>query len=125
MQRLLSRAVWDEDGVCDDLRSYVLEQLGTADGAGAIAVLDESGFPKRGKKSAGVKPQHCGATGRVENCQVGVFLADKWILENSHLSGYYVALTLASSIVFKDNEGQFHIMSYAHDIRNEIKASRQ
>src|SRR3989440_12748960 len=46
MQRLLSRAVWDEDGVRDDLRSYVLEQLGTADGAGAIAVLDESGFPK-------------------------------------------------------------------------------
>src|SRR5712692_896416 len=75
MQRLLSRAVWDEDGVRDDLRSYVLEQLGTADGAGAIAVLDESGFPKRGKKSAGVKKQHCGATGRVENCQVGVFLS--------------------------------------------------
>ena len=37
MQRLLSRAVWDEDGVRDDLRSYVLEQLGTADGEGAIA----------------------------------------------------------------------------------------
>ena len=52
MQRLLSRAVWDVDGVRDDLRAYVLEQLGTAD---AIAVLDESGFPKRGKKSAGVK----------------------------------------------------------------------
>jgi SRSO17 transposase len=75
MQRLLSRAVWDEDGVRDDLRAYVLEQLGTADGAGAIAVLDESGFPKRGTKSSGVNKQHCGATGRVENCQVGVFLS--------------------------------------------------
>ncbi len=53
MQRLLSRAVWDTDGVRDDLRRYVLEQLGTD--ANAIAVLDESGFPKRGKKSAGVK----------------------------------------------------------------------
>jgi SRSO17 transposase len=74
MQRLLSSAVWDVDGVRDDLRAYVLEQLGTADGANAIAVLDESGFPKRGKKSAGVKKQHCGVTGRVENCQVGVFL---------------------------------------------------
>ncbi len=74
MQRLLSRAAWDTDGVRDDVRAYVLERLGTPDGAGAIAVLDESGFPKRGKKSAGVKKQHCGVTGRVENCQVGVFL---------------------------------------------------
>ena len=41
----------------DDLRAYVLEQLGTAEGAKAIAVLDESGFPKRGTKSAGVKKQ--------------------------------------------------------------------
>jgi SRSO17 transposase len=72
MQRLLSRAVWDTDGVRDDVRAYVLELLGTD--ANAIAVLDESGFPKRGKKSAGVKKQHCGVTGRVENCQVGVFL---------------------------------------------------
>src|ERR1700738_4646851 len=62
MQRLLSSAVWDVDGVRDDLRAYVLEQLGTAD---AIGVLDESGIPKRGKKSAGVKKQHCGSTGRV------------------------------------------------------------
>ena len=74
MQRLLSRAAWETDGVRDDARAYVLERLGTPDGAGAIAVLDESGFPKRGKKSAGVKKQHCGVTGRVENCQVGVFL---------------------------------------------------
>ncbi len=72
MQRLLSRAVWDTDGVRDDVRGYVLELLGPD--ANAIAVLDESGFPKRGKKSAGVKKQHCGVTGRVENCQVGVFL---------------------------------------------------
>jgi SRSO17 transposase len=42
---------------------------------GATAVLDESGFPKRGKKSAGVKKQYCGTNGRVENCQVGVFLS--------------------------------------------------
>ncbi len=72
MQRLLSRAVWDTDGVRDDLRSYVLEQLGLQS---AILVIDESGFPKRGKQSAGVGLQYCGATGRVENCQVGVFLS--------------------------------------------------
>src|SRR5205823_13349509 len=75
MQRLLSSAVWDADGVRDDLRSYVLEQLGSES---AILVIDESGFPKRGDKSAGVGLQYCGTTGQVENCQVGVFLYDKW-----------------------------------------------
>jgi SRSO17 transposase len=72
MQRLLSQAVWDTDGVRDDLRTYVLEQLGLQS---AILVIDESCFPKRGKKSAGVGLQYCGTTGRVENCQVGVFLS--------------------------------------------------
>jgi SRSO17 transposase len=72
MQRLLSSAVWDTDGVRDDLRTYVLEQLGLQS---AILVIDESCFPKRGKKSAGVGLQYCGTTGRVENCQVGVFLS--------------------------------------------------
>src|SRR2546421_1637378 len=71
MQRLLSRAVWDTDLVRDDLRGYVLEQLGTRD---AIVVIDESSFPKRGCKSAGVQVQYCGTSGQVENCQVGVFL---------------------------------------------------
>jgi len=69
---LLSQAVWDTDGVRDDLRSYILELLGQER---AILVIDESCFPKRGKKSAGVGLQYCGTTGRVENCQVGVFLS--------------------------------------------------
>ncbi len=51
MQRLLSHAVWETDGVRDDLRAYALEQLGTES---AILVIDESGFPKRGHTSAGV-----------------------------------------------------------------------
>jgi SRSO17 transposase len=72
MQRLLSSAVWDTDGVRDDLRAYALEQLGQES---AILVIDESGFPKRGDKSAGVGLQYCGTTGQVENCQVGVFLS--------------------------------------------------
>ena len=71
MQRLLSSAVWDADLVRDDLRAHVLELLGTHN---AILVLDETCFPKRGSKSAGVQMQYCGATGQVENCQVGVFL---------------------------------------------------
>jgi SRSO17 transposase len=72
MQRLLSHAVWDTDGVRDDLRSYALEQLGNES---AILVIDESGFPKRGHQSAGVGMQYCGVTGQVEHCQVGVFLS--------------------------------------------------
>ena len=72
MQRLLSSAVWDADLVRDDLRSYVLEQLGDQE---AIVVIDETSFPKRGDKSAGAQVQYCGTTGQVENCQVGVFLA--------------------------------------------------
>ncbi len=72
MQRLLSQAVWDTDGVRDDLRAYAIEQLGTA---GAIIAIDETSFPKRGKCSAGVQVQYCGTTGQVENCQVGVFLS--------------------------------------------------
>lgn len=72
MQRLLSTAVWDEDLVRDDLRAYVLEQLGHQE---AILVIDETSFPKRGKKSAGVARQYCGTTKERENCQVGVFLS--------------------------------------------------
>ena len=72
MQRLLSQAVWDADLVRDDLRDYVLEHLGEPE---ATLVIDETSFPKRGNKSAGVQKQYCGTTGQVENCQVGVFLA--------------------------------------------------
>lgn len=79
MQRLLSAAVWDTDGVRDDLREYVLEQLGTR---GAVVAIDETSFPKRGKHSAGVDVQYCGTTGQIENCQVGVFLT--YVTERGH-----------------------------------------
>jgi SRSO17 transposase len=72
MQRLLASAVWDADLVRDDLRTYVLETIGAP---GAILVIDETSFPKRGNKSVGVQIQHCGTTGERENCQVGVFLS--------------------------------------------------
>jgi len=67
MQRLLSTAVWDVDGVRDDLREYVLETLGHEQG-----VL--SGFLKKGTHSIGGKRQYSGTAGRGENCQIGVFL---------------------------------------------------
>ena len=72
MQELLNRAVWDADAVRDDLRAYVVEHLGDAE---AVLVVDETGFLKKGTKSAGVQRQYSGTAGRIENSQVGVFLA--------------------------------------------------
>lgn len=72
MQRLLRRADWDVDGVRDDVRDYVVERLGDTDG---VLVVDDTGFLKKGTRSAGVQRQYSGTAGRVENCQIGVFLA--------------------------------------------------
>jgi SRSO17 transposase len=71
-QHLLGRAVWSADEVRDDLRDYVVKHLGREDG---VLVVDETGFLKKGTKSAGVQRQYSGTAGRIENCQIGVFLA--------------------------------------------------
>src|SRR5260370_4471730 len=83
MQRLLSQAIWDQDAVRDELRALVSQSLRapvapqeeTDTAPFPVLVLDESGFPKRGRHSAGVGPQYCGRTGRGEDCPVGVFLS--------------------------------------------------
>src|SRR5262245_28488910 len=72
VQHLLARAHWDADAVRDDLLAYARENLGTADG---VLIVDETGFLKKGTKSCGVQRQYSGTAGRIENCQVGVFLA--------------------------------------------------
>jgi SRSO17 transposase len=72
VQRLLNKARWDADAVRDDLRDYVVEYLGDRTG---VLVLVETGFPKKGPYSAGVARQRNPISGRVENCQVGLFLA--------------------------------------------------
>ena len=72
VQHLLGRAVWDPETVRDDLRGYVMEPMGVPKG---VLVIDETGFLKKGKHSAGVARQYSGTAGRVENCQIGVFLA--------------------------------------------------
>jgi SRSO17 transposase len=72
MQRLLRRADWDIDGVRDDVRSYAVEHLGCPEG---VLIADETGFIKKGTRSAGVQRQYSGTAGRTENCQIGVFLA--------------------------------------------------
>jgi len=70
-QHLLGRAVWSADEIRDDLRDYVVKHLSDEDG---VLVIDETGFLKKGTKSAGVRRQYSGTAGRVENCQIGVFL---------------------------------------------------
>lgn len=72
MQHLLGRAVWAADQVRDVLHGYVVAHLGAAEG---MLILDETSFPKKGSKSAGVSRQYCGSLGKRENCQVGVLLA--------------------------------------------------
>ena len=72
VQRLLYNYQWDADLVRDDLKTYVIGHL--ADAA-AVLVVDETGFLKKGNKSVGVQRQYSGAAGRIENCQIGVFLS--------------------------------------------------
>src|SRR4051812_49679070 len=71
VQDFLARMRWDADQVRDDLQTYVIAQLGDADG---VLVLDETGFVKKGSKSVGVQRQYSGTAGRIANCQTEVFL---------------------------------------------------
>jgi SRSO17 transposase len=71
MQRLLSAARWDADGVRDDLRDYAVAHLGHRDG---VLVGEDTGFEKKGTRSAGVQRQYTGTAGKITNCQIGVFL---------------------------------------------------
>jgi SRSO17 transposase len=72
LQHLLARAKWSADGVRDDLRCYVADHFGDPE---AILVADETGDVKKGLHSVGVQRQYTGTAGRIENAQVGVFLA--------------------------------------------------
>src|SRR5215208_6572236 len=71
MQRLLRTADWNADAVRDELRNYVVERLGP----GGVLIVDETGFIKKGTRSAGVARQYTGTTGKIDNCQIGVFCA--------------------------------------------------
>src|SRR3954462_14112133 len=71
MQRLLRAADWNADAVRDELRSYVVERLGP----GGVLIVDETGFIKKGARSAGVGRQYTGTPGKIDNCQIGGFLA--------------------------------------------------
>ncbi|WP_435833708.1 IS701 family transposase, partial [Streptomyces bacillaris] len=70
-QRLLNSSVWDADAVRDDVREYVAERLGP----GGVLIIDDTGFVKKGTTSAGVGRQYTGTSGKIDNCQIGVFAA--------------------------------------------------
>src|SRR5438552_9196989 len=72
MQYLLDRARWESDRLRDEVRAYMWEKLGDPE---AVLVIDETGFVKKGTKSVGVQRQSSGTAGRIENCQLGVFLS--------------------------------------------------
>ena len=71
IQRVLDRSIWDADAVRDDLRAYVVTELGDPTG---VLIIDETGFLKKGTHSVGVKRQYSGTAGKLDNCQIGVFL---------------------------------------------------
>jgi SRSO17 transposase len=70
-QVFLSQTPWADEPLRGELAAWVDEELGGDEG---ILIVDESGFPKCGKESVGVARQYCGATGKIDNCQMGVFL---------------------------------------------------
>jgi hypothetical protein len=71
MQHLLARAVWDHDGVRDDVRAYLVEHLR---GPGAVLAIDGTGDLKKGTATVGVQRQYTGTAGRIDNAQVAVYL---------------------------------------------------
>ena len=72
VQHFVGAGAWDDEAVMAELRRHVAQECGAAD---AVLVLDPSAFPKSGADSCGVARQWCGRLGKVENCQVGVFLS--------------------------------------------------
>jgi SRSO17 transposase len=71
LQHFVGEGAWDDDTLLDEHQRYVDETLGEADG---VLIIDGSDVPKQGTHSAGVARQWCGATGKKDNCQAGVFL---------------------------------------------------
>src|SRR5271157_5395722 len=72
VQFFVGAGTWDDEAVMGELRLHVREELAEPDG---VVVIDPSAFPKKGTESCGVARQWCGRLGKVDNCQVGVFLA--------------------------------------------------
>jgi SRSO17 transposase len=71
LQKFVSQGCWEDRAILGELRAQVVQALGDEEG---VITVDETGFPKKGTKSVGVQRQYAGILGRVDNCQIGVFL---------------------------------------------------
>jgi len=71
-QVFLGQSAWTDEPLRGELAGWVNQELGSEQGT---LIVDESAVPKCGDKSVGVARQYCGATGKIDNCQVGVYLA--------------------------------------------------
>jgi SRSO17 transposase len=80
LQKFITEGSWKDDEVLRELRTHVVEVLGDKN---AVMCVDETGFPKKGTKSVGVKRQYSGILGRVDNCQIGVFM--NYVSQGEHL----------------------------------------
>ena len=80
MQDFLKRSNWNPDLVRDDLYRYVMKHFADDDG---VLIIDETGFLKKGEKSVGVQRQYSGTAGRIEHCQIGVFLAYSYLISSA------------------------------------------
>ncbi len=80
LQKFIGQGAWEDRAVLGELRSQVVEALGDED---AVICVDETGFPKKGTKSVGVKRQYSGILGRVDNCQIAVFL--NYVSQGEHV----------------------------------------
>jgi len=80
LQKFITEGSWKDDDVLCELRTHVVEVLGDDN---AVMCVDETGFPKKGTKSVGVKRQYSGILGRVDNCQIGVFL--NYVSQGDHM----------------------------------------
>jgi SRSO17 transposase len=113
VQRLLRTARWDAEAVRDDLRAYVVEHLGDP---AAVLAIDETGFLKKGTKSVGVARQYSGTAGRIENCQIGVFLAYA-----SPRGRAFLDRALYLPKVWAENVGRREAAGVPHDVRFATK----
>src|SRR5271165_222157 len=71
LQKFIGQSLWDDGLLIEELARQVGTELGEPDG---VLVVDPSGFKKQGKGSVGVARQWCGRLGKIENCQVGIYL---------------------------------------------------
>ena len=112
-QAILGRGRWEADGLRDIVRDYALETLADA---GAVLVIDETGFLKQGKASCGVGRQYTGSAGKITNCQIGVFAA--YVSRHGHA---FVDRALYLPKAWTDDPARMNAAHVPEDVRFATK----